>query len=192
MYPILPRVLLADDNVDAAELTCQLLEIHGMEALCVFNGVEAVARMPEFMPDIVILDIGMPLLDGHATFRAIRALDGGGAVPIIALTAYHTLKETAKIRATGFSAHLVKPCDIALLMATIHGLVRGGDPARAASRRTDELTAQRIEVALVYQQMLGTADAAAYLAALGVPETVVRRVLDEGPARPSARSLPEQ
>jgi DNA-binding response OmpR family regulator len=175
--PAAPRVFLADDNIDAAELTGQLLEFHGMEVRCVFDGAAAVAQVTAFRPDVVILDIGMPGLDGHATFRAIRALARGRQVPIMALTAYNSAEEARRIRDTGFSAHLVKPCDIALLLATIRNLLKTGDGAHASSRRTDELTAQRIEVALVYQQMLGTADAQDYLSSLGVPEPVARRVL---------------
>jgi CheY-like chemotaxis protein len=183
--PAAPRVLLADDNIDAAELTGQLLEFHGIKVRCVFDGAAAVAQVATFQPDVVVLDIGMPELDGHATFRAIRASAGGARLPIVALTAYNSAAEARRIQETGFSAHLVKPCEIALLLATIRELSKTGKRAQASSRRTDELTAQRIEVALVYQQMLGTVDAQDYLSSLGVPESVARRVLQSDATRVS-------
>lgn len=172
------HVIVTDDNVDLAVITCELLNVYGIDARPCFSGIEAIASVRLVKPDVIILDIGMPLPDGFATFCALRALPGCSTVPIVAVTAYSDLEHCKRIIDAGFTAHLVKPVEIDLLVATIKRLAKHeADRAHASAGRLDALTAQRLEVALVYLAMLGFDDASEYLRSVAMPSDLAYRVL---------------
>lgn len=172
------HVIVTDDNVDLAAITCELLNVYGIDARPCFSGMEAIAAVRLVKPDVIILDIGMPPPDGFATFSALRAISGCSTVPIVAVTAYSDLEHCKRISDTGFTAHLVKPVEIDLLVATIKRLAKHeADRARASAGRLDALTAQRLEVAVVYLEMLGFDDASEYLRSVAMPSDLADRVL---------------
>ncbi|WP_158080979.1 response regulator, partial [Pelomonas sp. KK5] len=104
------RVLIADDNADAANSLALLLELIGSEATVVNNGLEAVARSQQLLPELVFLDIGMPGLNGYEVCARLKALPGvGQAMVVVALTGWGQEKDRLRGREAGFDGHLVKP-----------------------------------------------------------------------------------
>jgi len=123
------RVLVVDDNRDAADSLCILLGSLGVEAHCVYTGDEALRRIPELRPDAVVLDIGMPGMDGYAVARAIRADAANAGIRLIALTGWGQEGDRERTRECGFDHHLTKPVDLAALQRLLAGHVRAGQPA---------------------------------------------------------------
>ncbi len=108
------RVLVADDNRDAAESLALLLTMHGHEVLVATDGVEALDAVLLFEPDVVMLDIGMPRLNGYDVARELRAR--GADLRLIALTGWGQTDDRLRAFDAGFDAHLTKPPDIESLL----------------------------------------------------------------------------
>ena len=105
------RILVVDDNLDAAESLATLLKISGHETRMAHDGVEAVEQAETFKPDVVFLDIGMPTIDGHETARRIRSQPWGRDIVLVALTGWGQTEDRRRSREAGFDHHLVKPAD---------------------------------------------------------------------------------
>jgi signal transduction histidine kinase/CheY-like chemotaxis protein len=113
------KVLVADDNADALESLAMLLELEGHEVRVACDGPTAVALMRQQTCDVVLLDIGMPGMNGYEVAREIRKLDGGDAVMLVALTGWGQPSDRARAREAGFDHHLTKPVEfeeLALLL----------------------------------------------------------------------------
>lgn len=108
------RVLVADDNRDGAESLALLLKLMGHEVDIAYDGLEAVERAAAFRPEIILLDIGMPGLDGYEAARRIRAQRQTG-LTLVALTGWGQEKYRRLSEEAGFDRHLVKPVDLAVL-----------------------------------------------------------------------------
>ncbi|HLL21006.1 MAG TPA: ATP-binding protein, partial [Kofleriaceae bacterium] len=107
------RILVVDDNVDAAETLAMLLELSGNETRLAHDGPEALAAVPEFRPDVVFLDIGLPQMNGYEVASRLRA-DPSIAQPVlVALTGWGSEEDRKQAHAAGFDRHLVKPIDSA-------------------------------------------------------------------------------
>jgi PAS domain S-box-containing protein len=113
------RVLVADDNRDAAESLGALLEMLGSEVALAYDGVQAVEAARSFKPDVALLDIGMPELDGYAAARRIRSESGARPVKIVALTGWGQDEDRRRAREAGFDEHLVKPAELDALRALL-------------------------------------------------------------------------
>jgi CheY-like chemotaxis protein len=110
------RVLVADDVKDSADALASLLESKGHEVRIAYDGEAAVQAAREFHPDVVVLDIGMPALNGYEAARQIRAGNGGGKPPVlIALTGWGHEADRALTKEAGFDHHLVKPIEPAAI-----------------------------------------------------------------------------
>jgi signal transduction histidine kinase len=105
------RVLVADDNCDAATTLAMILEMLGNEVRVAHDGEQAVSVAAEFHPDAILLDIGMPRLDGYGACKRIRLLPGMSAAFIVALTGWGDDDDKDRSRAAGFDRHVVKPVD---------------------------------------------------------------------------------
>ena len=116
------RVLVADDNKDAAETLSMLLEIMGHTVRQVPDGEAAVRVAAEFNPQAVLLDIGMPKLNGYEACRQIRALPGGSAMTLVAVTGWGQADDRRRSQEAGFDQHLVKPVDPSALVELIAAL----------------------------------------------------------------------
>lgn len=118
------RVLVVDDNPDAAKMLAMTLRSEGHEvetALCGFRALEAVN---DFRPDVVLLDIALPGLDGYEVARRLREQPTTRNVPLIAVTGYGQPEDRERSRAAGFEFHLVKPVslkDVTNVLATLDG-----------------------------------------------------------------------
>jgi signal transduction histidine kinase len=113
------RVLVADDNIDGAESLRLNLEISGHDARAVFDGAAALALADEFRPDVMVLDLGMPKVDGYEVCRRVRNRSWGDAVTIIALTGWGQEQDRRRTLEAGFDHHLVKPVEPQLLTRLI-------------------------------------------------------------------------
>ena len=103
------RILVADDNDDAAESLTLRLQLAGHDVRTARNGAEALAIAGEFKPQIVLLDLGMPKMDGYETAREIRKRPWGKHATLIALTGWGQQKDRQRTSEAGFDRHLVKP-----------------------------------------------------------------------------------
>jgi signal transduction histidine kinase len=106
------RVMIVDDSVDGAESMSVLLEMLGHEVRVVYDGASALSAAPEFKPEVVILDIGLPDLDGYHVARALRAQPETAGALLVALTGYGQESDRQRTRAAGFDHHLVKPASL--------------------------------------------------------------------------------
>lgn len=103
------QVLVVDDNVDVVESLSALLECQGYKTAAAHNGYEACDWVREAMPKAIIMDLGMPWMDGFSAVRAIRRIPGAQSVPIIALTGSADRDSARKAVAAGFTQHFSKP-----------------------------------------------------------------------------------
>ena len=126
------RVLIVDDNRDAAESLAMLLRHLGAEVTVAFNGPDALAAVAAHQPSIVLLDIGMPGMDGFEVARLIRKQPRRGALTLVALTGWGQDEDRRRSLAAGFDQHLTKPADIQALQ----NLLAAVDDSSGASRAT--------------------------------------------------------
>ena len=131
--PVRPRrVLLADDNLDSAESLAALLRILGHDVIAAYDGRGAIAAARLHRPDLILLDIGMPDMNGYDVARHLRAEPGLDATTLIALTGYGSEDDRRRSRAAGFDGHLVKPIDFDELERLLAVFGRGGRGRDAA------------------------------------------------------------
>ena len=109
------RILLVDDHWDAAISLEGWLENMGQEVVMAHTGGEAMEVAESFLPQLVFLDIGLPGLDGYEVCRRMRARTWGARIPIVALTEWELPEEGSKPQSAGFTLHLAKPLNPAML-----------------------------------------------------------------------------
>jgi signal transduction histidine kinase len=117
------RILLADDNEDAVELMREILELDGHKVAVAGNGLEAIDTAAAFQPEVAILDIGMPGLNGYEVARRLRAMPALAATRLVAVTGWGTDEDRARSEAAGFDGHLTKPVELDALKAFIAAVV---------------------------------------------------------------------
>jgi len=113
------RILVADDNRDSADSCKMLLELSGHTVRVAYEGPEAFDIAAEFQPDVVLLDIGMPQMNGFEVARGIRATAWGADAVLIAITGWGQADDKRRTLAAGFDHHLTKPIDIDTLAALL-------------------------------------------------------------------------
>ena len=116
-------LLIVEDSDDARYFMRLSLEQLGYLIIEAENGVKAVEIAQRERPDIILMDLSLPILDGIAAAQKIRASDGLGGVPIIAVTAHQETDFRAGAKAAGFDAYVTKPIDIDFLSELIQGLL---------------------------------------------------------------------
>jgi two-component system, cell cycle response regulator DivK len=117
------KVLIAEDNAVNRELLRELLEDRGYAVVEACDGQEALRMVDETQPDILLLDIGMPVLDGYAVARKIRENPALAPLPILAVTAYAMQGDREKILHSGFDGYLSKPVNASALAGEIERLL---------------------------------------------------------------------
>jgi len=110
------RVLVVDDNADAAQMLATLLEAHGHSVSVEYDGTSGLARALRERPEVMLLDIGLPDMDGHELARRLRASPDTANATLIALTGYGQSEDRERARQAGFDRHLVKPADLSELL----------------------------------------------------------------------------
>jgi two-component system CheB/CheR fusion protein len=120
------RILVVDDNRDAADSLSELLRITGSDVRCAYDGEQGVAMALDFRPEVVLLDIGMPTMDGLEACRRIRAQPGMQDVVLIAITGWGTAEDRRRTKDAGFDHHMIKPVDPDALIAWMRSSVPRG------------------------------------------------------------------
>jgi CheY-like chemotaxis protein len=125
LQPALPqsrgckRVLVVDDNADAAESIAVLLEIEGHEVRTVTDAMQALSCLETFSPQVAIIDIGLPGMNGYELAAGIRASRSQPKPLLIALTGYGQAEDFDRSRDAGFDHHFVKPAQLRAIQAAI-------------------------------------------------------------------------
>src|SRR5690606_34477114 len=109
------RILVIDDNADALNVLGRLLKLCGHQVATAPSGKMGLDQVAAFQPDAVLLDLGMPEMDGYETARRLREMPQGQSVALVALTGWGQEEDRARTRDAGFDFHLVKPVDAARL-----------------------------------------------------------------------------
>jgi PAS domain S-box-containing protein len=118
------RILVADDNKDAADSLATMLSLMGHETRAAYDGTEAIEKAADYRPDVIVLDVGMPTLDGYEAARRIRSQPWSNGVVLVALTGWGQDEDRARAKNAGFDFHLTKPADPEMLVKVLAGLAR--------------------------------------------------------------------
>jgi CheY-like chemotaxis protein len=113
------RVMVIDDNQDAAQTLAELLEAYGHVAKAVYDGPSALQEIPRFKPDVLFVDIGLPVMDGYELARRLRQIPEAASARLIAITGYGQDSDRLRAAEAGFDAHLVKPVDLEKLRSLL-------------------------------------------------------------------------
>ncbi|MGQ0546470.1 MAG: response regulator [Betaproteobacteria bacterium] len=130
------RILVVDDNADAAESTAEFLRLEGHELKTVYDGAQALAAVRVFAPHVIVLDIGLPGLDGYAVARRLREQGDTSHTLLIALTGYGKKEDRERAADAGFDYHFTKPADPREIQRAIE---RGRPSAETAKSGTDHV-----------------------------------------------------
>jgi two-component system CheB/CheR fusion protein len=139
------RVVVVEDNADSREVLCALIERAGFECRTAASGIAGLELIDEFAPDVVILDLGLPELDGFEVARRVRANPRHVGIQLIALTGYGQAADRAAAIQAGFDQHVVKPVVAERLLELLADVLGPSpvpdDPARPAAGAADALGA---------------------------------------------------
>jgi CheY-like chemotaxis protein len=113
------RILVVDDNIDAAQTLCLLLEMQGHTVLTEFDGESALHCARQERPAVMLLDIGLPDMDGYELARRLRTMPETRGAKLVALTGYGQAGDRERTRAAGFDYHLVKPASLSQVMEVL-------------------------------------------------------------------------
>ena len=116
------RVLIIDDNADAVQTTQMLLELQGHNVQCTLDGPSGLKVARTFKPEVVLLDIGLPEMDGYDVAQRLREMPETRSVLLIALTGYGQTEDFSKTKEAGFDHHIVKPADVEQLQQILSGM----------------------------------------------------------------------
>ena len=118
-----PRVLLVEDTEDNRQMMRKLLEMSGFQVVEAINGKEAVEAASRVRPQIILMDLSLPFIDGLAATRQIRSLPGMSEVPIVAVSAHDTADFHSDALKAGCNAYITKPIDYPQLESIVNGLL---------------------------------------------------------------------
>jgi CheY-like chemotaxis protein len=117
------KVMVVDDNIDAADTLAMLLNARGHQVYVAYSGAEAVQCARKQKPQVFLLDIGLPDIDGYELARRLREEEGGSEAVLIALSGYGQAQDHSRSKAAGFNHHLVKPAGALEVTALLEQLV---------------------------------------------------------------------
>ena len=113
------RILVVDDNEDAATALAEALVDLGHAVEVAYDGPQALAKLETFSPDIALLDIGLPLMDGYELARRIRNEPRLSGIRLVSITGYGQHSDKVRAQEAGFDVHLVKPVDLVVIERVI-------------------------------------------------------------------------
>jgi CheY-like chemotaxis protein len=131
------KILIAEDNAVNRELLRELLEMRDHVVVEACNGEEALRVLEESKPEVLLLDLGMPVLDGYGTVRKIRENPSFATLPVLAVTAYAMRGDKERILSAGFDGYLSKPINPTLLFQELEGLLSRMIEKTASGDRAD-------------------------------------------------------
>ena len=124
-----PRVLVVDDNLFNLELASYVLAADGLAVATAGDADEALCRIADFQPDLILMDIQLPGMDGLTLTRQLKADPATRPILVVAFTAYAMKGDEAAMRAAGCDGYLAKPIDVARFAAQVRGLLGAAAPA---------------------------------------------------------------
>ena len=130
------KILIAEDNAANRELFRELLEARGYTVVEACDGPEALRMIEQAQPDMLLLDIGMPVLDGFAVVRAIRENPLVAALPVLAVTAYAMQGDRERILSSGFDGYLPKPINAKSLADELERLLSKRDTRNSVPKQS--------------------------------------------------------
>lgn len=113
------RVLVVDDNIDAADMTAEVLRMHGISVVVAYGGLEGLETARLVIPSVIVLDVGMPVMNGCEVAAALRKEEAFQQVKLVALTAWGDSESRERTRVAGFDLHLTKPASLASLVQAV-------------------------------------------------------------------------
>ncbi len=122
----MPKVLYIDDEPDNIELLTRRLVRRGFEVVGLLSAVEGIAKAEEWQPDVILMDIKMPVMDGFEATARLKANPATQKIPVIALTAHAMKEDEEKVKAAGADAYATKPVDFPALLEKINSIASGG------------------------------------------------------------------
>ena len=131
-----PRVLVVDDYPDAREMYSEYLEYCGFEVVQAANGMEALNRAAEWKPDIILMDLSLPVMDGWEATRRLKADKRTTKIPVVALTGHALAGISEGARKAGCDAFVTKPCLPEDLVKEIHKVLGAATSAARKARRS--------------------------------------------------------
>ncbi len=132
--PVRLRVLVVEDNQDGADMLATLLRVFGHEARIETDAVGGLKALAEFGPDVALLDIGLPGIDGHELARRIRHEPGFERLPLVAISGWGREEDVKRAREAGFDHHLTKPAPPEAIERLLSSIAEG----RRAQRAPDD------------------------------------------------------
>ncbi|OYT73589.1 MAG: response regulator [Chloracidobacterium sp. CP2_5A] len=125
------KVLIAEDNADSREILSFELEAEGYDVCAVGDGLSAIEAAASFRPDVIVMDISLPTVDGLEATKRIKAQPGFAKVPVLALTAHAMTEDEARFRAAGCDCYLAKPASPEAVLNVVRRLLAtpGASPA---------------------------------------------------------------
>ena len=129
-----PRVLLVDDYPDAREMYCEYLEFSGFDVIEAVNGVEALERAVDGAPDVILMDLSLPVMDGWEATRRLKADHRTAGIPVLALTGHALAGISEGAKQAGCDGFVTKPCLPEDLVKEIRRIL--DSPSGAPTRRT--------------------------------------------------------
>ena len=132
--PARPRVLLVDDYPDAREMYSEYLQFSGFDVVEAANGIEALASALERTPDIILMDLSLPVMDGWEATRRLKADDRTASIPVVALTGHALAGISEGAKKAGCDAFVTKPCLPEDLVREIRRILDGPPSAQSSKK----------------------------------------------------------
>jgi CheY-like chemotaxis protein len=119
------QVLVVEDEFDSVQVVSKILTFHGIEVHVAHNGVECMKQLKHLRPTLILTDLAMPEMDGWRTLAAIRENPATQHIPVVAMTAYHSVDLAEEARAAGFDAYFAKPVNAMRLVDDLGKIIAG-------------------------------------------------------------------
>ena len=116
----MPKVLYIEDHPAQRDILAQMLELNGFEVSVASDGVEGVEKTRAWLPDLILMDLRMPRMDGFEAIKIIRSEEETAHIPIIAISAWASAKHKERALEVGANEHFTKPVDLNRLLTTIN------------------------------------------------------------------------
>ena len=121
------KVLYIEDHPAQRDILAQMLELNGFEVAVASDGVEGVDKARDWLPDLILMDLRMPRMDGFEAIKVLRSEDQTSVIPIIAISAWASAKHKERALAAGANEHFTKPVDLNRLLSTIGRYLKDQD-----------------------------------------------------------------
>lgn len=119
------QILVVDDDYDSLQVTMQAVRLGSgsIDVIGVHDGEECMDRLRTFRPHLIVMDLALPQMDGWQTLASIRSIPALAAIPVVAITAYHSYNVAEDARRAGFDAYFPKPLNVSTFMSNLEQII---------------------------------------------------------------------